>query len=97
MKTYKVIYTEKLTHTFYVDAENLDEASEKFHSQLNHGEIDFSDGCLTDSDINIEEDDEDEWGEPDWDDEDYVPSSTRGDYSPSNPWDAPGMKISDFI
>ena len=30
-------------------------------------------------------------------DDDYVPSSTNGDYSPSNPWDAPGMKISDFI
>lgn len=30
-------------------------------------------------------------------DEDYIPSSTNGDYSPSNPWDAPGMSISDFI
>lgn len=35
--------------------------------------------------------------EPDLDDEDYVPSSTNGDYSPGNPWDAPGMKMSDFI
>lgn len=24
-------------------------------------------------------------------------SSTFGDYSPSNPWDAPGMSVSDFI
>ena len=33
-----------------------------------------------------------------FDDEDeYCPSSTRGDYSPSNPWDAPGMSIKDFI
>lgn len=24
-------------------------------------------------------------------------SSTNGDYSPSNPWDAPGMSIKDFI
>lgn len=31
------------------------------------------------------------------DNEDYIPSSTNGDYSPSNPWDAPGMSISDFI
>ena len=31
------------------------------------------------------------------DDDEYVPSSTNGDYSPSNPWDAPGMKMSDFI
>ena len=30
-------------------------------------------------------------------DDDYVPSAENGDYSPSHPWDAPGMKISDFI
>ena len=89
MKTYKVTYTEKLIHTFYVDANNIDEANDKFYHQLNHGEIDFSDGCLTDSKINIEED-------TDWD-EDYIPSATRGDYSPSNPWDAPGMSIKDFL
>lgn len=29
--------------------------------------------------------------------EDYTPSATNGDYSPSNPWDAPGMSIRDFI
>ena len=42
---------------------------------------------------------EDEWEEPEWEDEDdeYVPSSTNGDYSPSDPYNAPGMKISDFI
>lgn len=28
---------------------------------------------------------------------DYIPSSTNRDYSPSNPWDAPGMSIRDFI
>lgn len=31
------------------------------------------------------------------DDEDYTPSSSAGDYSPSNPWNAPGMSIRDFI
>lgn len=31
-----------------------------------------------------------------WDDE-YTPSSTYGDYGPSNPWDAPGMSVRDFI
>ena len=30
-------------------------------------------------------------------DEEYIPSSENGDYGPSNPWGAPGMKISDFI
>lgn len=34
-----------------------------------------------------------------YDDEEahYTRSSTNGDYSPSNPWDAPGMCVSDFI
>ena len=27
----------------------------------------------------------------------YVPSAENGDYGPSNPWDAPGMSIHDFI
>lgn len=30
-------------------------------------------------------------------DDKYIRSSTNGDYSPSNPWDAPGMSVSDFI
>jgi len=29
--------------------------------------------------------------------EDDCPSASNGDYSPSNPWDAPGMSIRDFI
>lgn len=35
-----------------------------------------------------------------YDDDDenhYRPSSTNRDYSPSSPWNAPGMSISDFI
>ena len=30
-------------------------------------------------------------------DDEYTPSAENGDYSPSNPWDAPGMSVSDFI
>ena len=30
-------------------------------------------------------------------DDEYTPSATCGDYSPSNPWNAPGMSIHDFI
>ena len=42
--------------------------------------------------------DEYEAGACSWEDyEEYTPSSYYGDYSPSNPWDAPGMSISDFI
>ena len=30
-------------------------------------------------------------------DDEYCPSATNGDYSPSCPWNAPGMSIKDFI
>ena len=30
-------------------------------------------------------------------DDEYCPSATAGDYSPSSPWNAPGMSIRDFI
>jgi hypothetical protein len=88
MKTYKVTYMEKLVHEFYVDAESLAEASNIFDQKLNYGEVDFSDGYLVDSSISIVEDESES---------EYTPSATNGDYSPSNPWDAPGMKLSDFI
>jgi hypothetical protein len=32
-----------------------------------------------------------------YEDDNYTPSATHGDYSPSSPWNAPGMSISDFI
>lgn len=85
MKTYKVTYTEKLIHTFYVDAENEESAKEAFEEDLMQGKVDFSDGEVSDTEYKLEE-----LGE-------YIPSAENGDYSPSNPWDAPGMKISDFI
>ena len=47
-------------------------------------------------DESYNDDDEDDEPWP-YEEDEYTPSSTRGDYSPSNPWDAPGMKISDFI
>lgn len=31
------------------------------------------------------------------DEDGYYSSATNGDYGPSNPWDAPGMSIRDFI
>ena len=31
------------------------------------------------------------------DEEEYIPSSTYGDYGPNNPWNAPGMSVNDFI
>ena len=44
-----------------------------------------------------EKDVEATYDEDDEDEEEYVPSAESGDYSPSNPWDAPGMSINDFI
>lgn len=35
--------------------------------------------------------------EMEYGDEPYVPSASNGDYSPSCPWNAPGMSVSDFI
>lgn len=41
---------------------------------------------------------ESEWEfEHQWNDWNYCPSATNRDYGPSNPWDAPGMSIRDFI
>ena len=85
MKTYKVTYTEKLIHTFYVDANNEEEAQEVFEEDLMQGKVDFSDGEVSDTEYKLEE-----LGE-------YIPSAENGDYSPSNPWDAPGNSISMFI
>ena len=85
MKTYKVTYKETLIHTFYVEANNEEEAKEAFEEDLMQGKVDFSDGEVSNTEYALEE-----LGE-------YVPSSTNGDYSPSNPWDAPGMSIKDFI
>lgn len=42
---------------------------------------------------------EQEWQEAkkELEDKCYTSSATNGDYSPSHPWDAPGMCIGDFI
>ena len=55
MKTYKVTYKETLIHTFYVEANNEDEANKVFENQVSNGEIDFSDGEIDDTEIKIEE------------------------------------------
>ena len=88
MKTYRVTYTETLVHTFYVDANNEEEADEVFREKSMECEFDFSDGEVAETGYIIECVDEDD---------DYIPSSTNGDYSPSTPYNAPGMCIDDFI
>ena len=51
-------------------------------------------GLGVDEDGEEEEADIDDWGR---DEIEYVKSSSNGDYGPSNPWDAPGMSVKDFI
>ena len=36
-------------------------------------------------------------GEEEYEEEDEDPFEEEPDYGPSNPWDAPGMNVSDFI
>ena len=61
-----------------------------------NSQFDFSDGEIDETDYWVDEDDDIHWHYTS-EDEDYIPSSTNGDYSPSHPWDAPGMSIKDFI
>ena len=51
----------------------------------------YSEHCRVFCGLGVDED------EPDDYDDEPIPSAENGDYGPSNPWDAPGMKISDFI
>lgn len=46
---------------------------------------------------NLDGEEEESADYADDEEDDYTPSATRGDYGPSNPWDAPGMSMSDFI
>jgi hypothetical protein len=54
--------------------------------------------CLTDAEDTVEffEQKIEEMYEQERDNK-YTPSAENGDYSPSNPWDAPGMSMKDFI
>lgn len=55
-KKYTIIYNETVTHWFHIDAESEEEAEAEFNRQVNNGEIDFSDGEVTDSSIEVVED-----------------------------------------
>lgn len=56
-KTYKIIVTETLVHLFYVEAENEGAALEEYNRMGEDGELDFSDGEVTDSTVTVELDD----------------------------------------
>ena len=52
---YKINYKEVLYHAFYVEAATYEEAEAEFDRQVGAGDIDFSDGEVIDTDIKIEE------------------------------------------
>ena len=55
MKEYKVTYKETLVHTFYVWAENEEEARSTFNERVNEGLVDFSYGEVVETEISISE------------------------------------------
>lgn len=61
--------------------------------------IDYEMACTEEEEIKAAADcPKYEYGKPEHlSDDYYTPSATNGDYSPGNPWDAPGMSIRDFI
>lgn len=54
-KKFTIIYNETVTHWFDVEAENEEEAEKEFACQVDNGEIDFSDGEVTDFSIEVVE------------------------------------------
>lgn len=54
-KKFTIIYNETVTHWFDVEAESEEEAEAEWQFQVNNGQIDFSDGEVTDSSIEVVE------------------------------------------
>ena len=66
-----------------------------------HGDCPFGaqggEDCRFYCGLGVDECGDDEYYDYEEEDEEYVPSAENGDYGPSNPWDAPGCSIKDFI
>lgn len=58
MKTYKVTYKETLIHTFYVEANDEEEAAIVFEEGCMNSQFDFSDGDIDETGYTIVEDDD---------------------------------------
>lgn len=52
--TYMITYTEKLIHSFYVEADTPEEAEAEYNRMAASGELDFSDGDIVDTTVDIE-------------------------------------------
>ena len=58
MKNYQIIYNEVITHSFQVEANSEEEAEVEFKRMSYNGELDFSDGEITDTSFEIDENQE---------------------------------------
>lgn len=103
-----IVFNDEDVRAEYGDDYEEDDDEEDASHPCDNGECPFNaEGgydCRNFCGLGVDEDEEeifdfDNEEEPPYDYEDryYTPSSTNGDYSPSNPWDAPGMSINDFI
>lgn len=54
MNTYLLCYDETVRHDFYIDANSVEEAEEKFNQLANEGKIDFCGGTVVDTNLTIE-------------------------------------------
>lgn len=55
MKTYVVVYKEILSHTFYVEANDENEAKEKFKEAQESGDFDYSCGKIVNTTTEVYE------------------------------------------
>lgn len=86
------------TYDIRVDASGTEYAKDPKYDQYEDIGVYYSTGAFNyPYDLTEIYDDEPDEDYLDDEDEYYTPSSTEGDYGPSNPWDAPGMSIHDFI
>ena len=83
------------TEENYISRARLEELTTKFKDALYETDEEYANDFVEQECFESEM----EWLgiENNGEDEEYIPCSENGDYSPSNPWDAPGMSIRDFI
>lgn len=95
---YEIIFDYHDKYGFFPDEENFSEMFVGTSEELDSRVRDLRDcGCrnIRFSCLQEHEEFEEEYVDP-WE-RAYIRSVSGGDYSSANPWDAPGMSVSDFI
>ena len=90
-------------HADYSDIEALEEIAETSPDALNGVLELYADLLCAVRDFTVQNPAYDDWSDDDSSEDDldeggyYIRSVSRGDFGPSDPWNAPGMSVSDFI